>query len=307
MTSLQQSLTGSDGVIIEVATSFFPTAILPGVNHRRPDLILVSSDSVFFYCHRERLLSSSSNLFGNLLASPPSRSSESSRSASTNHEPHHSLLSLPTQTLQETGPVINVMLHVIYGLPYRRFAPTLAIMAEALIAMDRYGIAVTDESSELWTVVLHHAEIEPIRAYSIAASHNMESLCTEISQHTLGVSLATVTEGDALTMGPVYLRKLFFLHMGRAQALKRVIERPPTSHRPIATCSADDAAEVVSRWELAVASILVHPMAQNISTEELRDTLAAVVHPRMCPACFEDVRTRVADVIKDWDGIKRTI
>ncbi|KAG8855024.1 hypothetical protein FRB96_007219 [Tulasnella sp. 330] len=301
----QQESTTAGGVIIEVSTTFFPTAILPGTNER-PNMILFSSDAVFFYCHRSTLSSKSYNSFGNLISSS-SPGSPTSNTDSNGSEFGSLPASLPTHALPEPAVVLNVMLHVIYNLPVRRFAPSLHIIEDALRILERYGIPAPDESADIWFLLLRHAEIQPIRAYAIAAGYAKEAVCVRISPYTLRVSLTQVSDAEALTMGSIYLRRLFFLHLGRAQACKRVIDKPPKAHPPMALCLPEDASRVARAWDLAVANILVHPSLHNISPEELRESFSSVVRGRMCSECFDSVRVRVNEVVADWEGIKKTI
>ncbi|KAG9028076.1 hypothetical protein FRB95_006878 [Tulasnella sp. JGI-2019a] len=306
MQAVIQKSTVADGVVIEVSTTFFPAAIQPGTNGRAPDTILFSSDAVFFYCHRSSVLSRSTNSFGNLISSAQELTNSSELSSNSSSGGTRS--NLPTFALSEVSSVINLMLHIVYGLSSQRFAPDLDTIELSLRALEKYGIPAPDEAAEIWTVLLHHAQTQPLRAYAIAAGHAMEAICVRISPYTLKHSLTGVTEGDALTMGPLYLRRLFFLHLGRKDALKRVIEKPPAAHRPLSTCSPEDAMQIVQAWEVAVANIVVLPMPQCVSEDELRNIFATVVRRRrMCLECLASVRARVSTVIADWEAIKKTI
>lgn len=212
----------------------------------------------------------------------------------------------------------------------RRFAPSLGVIDGALLALEKYGIPAPDETADVWSQLLRHAAAHPIRAYAIAAGHAKEAVCVKISTYTLGASLTEVSEADALTMvrppfllllcspgdikpsvlddqGPLYLRRLFFLHVGRAQACKRVIDKPPRAHQPMPSCPPVDALKVLRAWDLAVANIIVRPSLQDISPRELRDEFGPVVRGRTCPECVESVRARVDEAVADWQAIKMTI
>jgi len=312
------------GVTINVATTFFPTARLPGAENIGPDTILFTRDGVFFYVHKDVLRSRSSNYFGNILpTSDPQSSSSSQESNRYTHLPGDQVhregqlgssdggragpKPLLTINVREHSVVINVILHVIYDMSCRRFGPDLSAIAEALDALDRYGIQSPPETSTIWSLVLEHARTQPIRAYALAASRSLESMAVAISPYTLAVQLNTVTEADALTMGPLYLRRMFFLHIGRREALKRVIESPPAGHRLTARCSAEDQAVVVRSWELAVTDAVLRPMQHNLSADELRSILGTTVQGRACAECIGSIRARISEAVQAWQAIKTTI
>lgn len=180
-------------------------------------------------------------------------------------------------------------------------------------ALEKYGLAMPQPTSEIWEFLLQHAQRErghtAISAYALTASLGMESLAVKLSTHTLGVSLTdSITEADALVMGPVYLRRLFFLHLGRKDALKRVITLPPIAHRVLQGCSLEDQEAVVRAWGVAVAGLLLQNTPQNTSKEELENSLGIVVRRRRsCAACYDAVKDRVAEAVAQWLAVKSTI
>ena len=54
-------------------------------------------------------------------------------------------------------------------------------------------------------------------------------------------------------MGPVYLKRLFFLHFGRIDALKRVLLPPPHPHPPTQHCDFTEQKHLTRAWALASA------------------------------------------------------
>jgi len=300
--------TPPSGVIIEIASNFFPSARLPGAGDEKPDMIVFTADSVFFYCHRKILTSRSSNSFAHLLSSSNSSSAQSStqQSPSVPGLPH-GMTPLLTITVAESSSVFNVILHIIYDMPVERFGPDLTTIVAALGALRSYGIACPSKHSNVWSLVLYYARTEPIRAFSVAAFHSMESLCVQISALTLPVPLNMVSEADALTMGPLYLRRLFFLHLGRKEALKRVIDPPPATHSPTPVCSAGNQATTADAWKFTVTEALLRPMPQALRAEELRQILGAAAQGRTCQSCANNIRDRVTEAVQTWEAIKTTI
>lgn len=189
----------------------------------------------------------------------------------------------------------------------QRFGPSLAIISEALDARVKYKVPLPDADADIWSLVLRHAFSHPIEAYSLAAQHSMDALCVKISPCTLSISLDAVSEADALNMGALYLRRLFNLHLGRRDALKRVIEAPPAGHCTTAHRGTVEQDRVTTAWELAVADIVLMPMLHNMQEWQLKGGFSAVVGARSCTLCAESVRARVAEVLKSWSAIKMTI
>ncbi|KAG8855710.1 hypothetical protein FRB96_006754 [Tulasnella sp. 330] len=183
----------------------------------------------------------------------------------------------------------------------------MVTISEALAALDKYQIPIPGPASDIWTLVLRHAPSYPIQAYALAAHHDMESICIETSRYTCAVSLETITEADALTMGSMFLRKLFFLHLGRCEALKRVTEAPPKPHREVRNCREDAHASIVRAWALVVANILVQPMLQNIQVAQLREMFAGTMQGRTCGPCIDSIRSRVVEICDEWSAVKSTI
>jgi len=219
-------------------------------------------------------------------------------------KPEPTLLNL---FVSERSDVLNVILHVLYGMPVARHAPSLETLGEALACLEKYGIGLPDINSDVWTLLLRHARSQPLRAYAIAASHAVEPVCVSASQFTLNVSLSTLSEGDALIMGCIYLRRLTFLHLGRRDALKRVVSEPPARHTPTSTCSKRHQESVERAWNVGVADILVRNMPHNMPVDALIEAFGPVVNVTHCEICREHTRERISRLLAEWLAIKRTI
>lgn len=85
------------------------------MNKAQALILSLSRDSVFFYCHRQSLLSRSTNSFGGFVPPSPSGSSSSATPADSTARGGHAL-ALPTYRLSEDGAVVNLILHIIYNL-----------------------------------------------------------------------------------------------------------------------------------------------------------------------------------------------
>jgi len=300
----------ANGMQLSVSTTFFPAAALPNLETIRSDLIVFTSDRVVFYCHKSVLQTKSTNNFANLLPSAPRLDAISSLQLSIGRQaqegvPEPSVTPggmLTTIIVSETSTVFNIVLHSIYqGLSCSRYGPTIEIIAEALAVLPKYGLPAPDEASEIWVSLLAHAPEHPYRVYAIGAANAPDLVCARASSFTLGLSLGFLTEADALTMGPIYLRRLSFLHAGRVQALKRIISPLPDQH---GDCELGD---LPLAWNEAVGQILLSPQLPNISVPILFTTFGPLVGTSECPQCNANIQARVTTLCEEWGSVSRTI
>ena len=159
-------------------------------------------------------------------------------------------------SLTESAPVLNVLLHAVYGISCAHYCPTLDNISSAIGAMAKYGISVKKHispSTPLYSLILSQAPIIPLEAYTLAAEHDIFDLAVPISSHLLSYDLSTITDVIAIRMGPVYLRRLFFLHLGRIEALKRLLLPPPHPHPETDGCDFKDQKKLTRAWALAAA------------------------------------------------------
>jgi len=91
--------------------------------------------------------------------------------------------------------------------------------------------------------------------YTLAAQHKLEQFAIAVSPFLLSFDLATLTDDIVKRMGPVYLKRLAFLHLGRSAALKRLLSPPLNFHPPDDTCGATEHDALLNAWSLAVASL----------------------------------------------------
>jgi hypothetical protein len=197
-------------------------------------VIIVSKDDVCFYLHSHRLLSASDNGFGDLI---PSVS-------------HHPI------RITESSTVFNVAVHAVYGLPFAHYAPVLKDICDAVNALARYGamrLGVAAPGSCLHEILLTQAPLQPFEVYKLAGAHNLDELAVAASAYLQSHTLSSISDEDAQRMGAVYLRRLFFLHLGRSDALKRLLLTGPSSHQSTATCNFSQQTAVTRAWALAAA------------------------------------------------------
>lgn len=158
--------------------------------------------------------------------------------------------------LPEPSSTLNVVLHVIYNLSPAHYSPTLETLCAAVDALASFGVPVARHctaATPIYALILAHAPIAPVDVYALAASHDMYELAVPASAHLLGFSLANLSDEDAARMGPLYLKRLFFLHLGRVEALKRLLLPPPHPHAPTAECDFTEQKKLTRAWALASA------------------------------------------------------
>lgn len=300
--------------------------------------MLSSSDGVFFFVHRSRLLEGSSNSFGGLL--PPIEKKKTTETIFSPlngsplvedisiHDPTIDLNSIlavddaefpaPAKSednapeivsLPETASILNVILLIVYRLPMERYHPDLQLMCVAVPVLVSYGYHLPNfitPGSEAFRLLMAHSTTHPLVVYALAASYQLEHLAVASSQNTLGIELSQITDDLATVMGPIYLRRLFFLHLGRTDALKRLLLEPPTGHLPLANCGVDDQKSLTRAWALAVAYMAVegrpdtHPSMLSTNLNALGEHLEC----QRCRACLND---RIQSVVHQWSMVGSTI
>lgn len=355
-----------------MSTTFYPGAILsPALAAVPTDLVIQSSDNVFFYCHLSLIRPKSSNNFNGLLPttnrpssslssgsmtdvavaqtfiktpfltpiededtppmSPASSRSDGTRSSrsslggsgSDQQRRHHhrkeSNAANPTTTVPflvivpETSSVVNVACHLLYNLSFEPYSPQLDVLTQVFPFIDKYGLShheLTTSGSQLSTALLSFAPKHPLEVYTLAAQRNLHDLAVLSSQFTLSVSLSILTDQQAMDMGALYMKWLFFLHLGRAEALKRILVTPLDEHpadQPGATCNKEDRSALARAWGLVTAYILSNQGPQSVSVNMLRSTYGPLGGSVKCVRCKRMLEDQTERAVRNWSMVKCTI
>ncbi|CAE6454648.1 unnamed protein product [Rhizoctonia solani] len=228
------------------------------------DVLFLTPDHVFFYAHRSVILPYSTNYFGNLLANDPTY--DINEEVDITQPMSDSFLSIEPQlvVINVTSDVFNVVLLALYQFPIQEFAPSNQALREVIPTLASLGCnpsIIACAKSELYGLLLKSAAADPLPMYAIAAQHSFESLAVSISALTLRTPLHGITEDLAQQMGPIYLKRIFFLHLGREAALRRTVLPQPTIHPPESNpkCDAESQKCIQRAWSLASAYVI----AQN--------------------------------------------
>ncbi|KAJ4487653.1 hypothetical protein J3R30DRAFT_3430155 [Lentinula aciculospora] len=261
------------------------TTFSPNTNWHS-DLALVSADSVIFYVASRTLLDASDNAFRHLIPTTPSDD--------TNLVIH----------VPESSTTLDIMLHTVYNKSFSQYR-SFEDLSNAVDQLPVYGVpskAYIYEDTHLYKMLLSFAPIFPLKVYILAAKHDLEDLAVSTSSHLLSFDLSTLSDETAEAIGSEYLRRLFFLHIGRLDALKRLLLWPPNSHSPTASCDA----ALTRAWALASA-YLAWDSRPDLSTNLLESTFVALYKDLSCNICKENLNTRINDLSTHWSLVKRTI
>ncbi|KAI0728037.1 hypothetical protein C8Q72DRAFT_416164 [Fomitopsis betulina] len=281
---------GESDMAVPVSYTFHPCSCFDDIS---PDLVLVSADRVLFYIHYHRILTASDNGFGLLLSSALTLFLDVS----------------PTVMVSETSEVLNIILHTVYNISALPYCPSFETISAALDALPRYGISPKRYAAvgePLYDLVVACAPHQPIDTYALAGAHDLSDVAVAASEHLLSFLLSTLSNELAERMGAIYLKKLFFLHLGRMDALKRVLIRPPVAHPETAECSLAQQKCVMRAWALAAAHVM-WDARPNLSTHMLQSILLPLSRDTKCPDCQLALTERVACAVIEWASVRRTI
>jgi hypothetical protein len=276
--------------LVSVSTTFFP-----GAQHMSipPDVVLLSSDNVFFYVHSLILLAASENGFRGRISAPAASTKE-----------NDSIASVP-----DNSTVLNIILHAVYDMSCAHYSPPFPALISAVNRLPMYGISPKVRivpSTPLFSLLLSHAPLFPIELYALAAAHDLYDLAVSTSSHLLSFPLATITDEMAEKIGPVYLKRLFFLHFGRSDALKRVLLPPPNPHAPTTLCDLTEQKKLTRAWALASA-YLAWDARPDLSTSSMESALRPLADHLTCEYCQQSLRDRIKNLVGQWAIVKRTI
>jgi len=276
--------------LVSVSTTFHPGAQL---NELAPDTVLLASDGVFFYVHSTVLVAASSNQFNHLL--PPDPSPTKGQDA--------------IHSVPEHSTVLNVILHIIYDMSCAHYSPPFATLVTAINHLPTYGISpklIVVPSTPIYALLLSHAPLFPLELYTMAASFDLYDLAVATSSHLLSFPLASLTDEMAERIGAVYLKRLFFLHFGRSDALKRVLLPPPHPHAPTPWCDYNEQKKLTRAWALASA-YLAWDARPDLSTSTMESALRPLSEHLTCEQCQQGLRDRIKNLVVQWSVVKRTI
>ncbi|TFK68539.1 hypothetical protein BDN72DRAFT_898032 [Pluteus cervinus] len=276
--------------IISISTAFNPET-----HSTEPDLAFSSSDNVLFYVDTKVLAKASPQAFQSLISAPPL------------HETPPG--SMRIVLIQEASPVLNVMLHVLYGTSCARHSPTFEVLADAVNHMPLYKISPTTHitpSSHIYSTLVAYAPVYPLELYALAGHHHLYELAVATSSHLLSYQIPSMSEETAQRMGSLYLKRLFDLHLNRFNALREMLLRPPHPHLPTKECSLADQGALRRAWALASAYLAWEARA-DLSTHGIKLVFGPLIKQLACQLCKESLETMLREIVARWASVKHTI
>ncbi|KAF9055123.1 hypothetical protein BDZ89DRAFT_7114 [Hymenopellis radicata] len=284
------SNSNDDGMFVSVSTTFYPGA----QNHSLPpDVTLLTQDNVFFYVHSPVLLAASTNGFRSLIPVIPASVRE-----------HGPIIHVP-----ESSPVLNIILHTIYDMSCTHYTPSFDTLDSAVKQFPAYGLDLktyVTPQKPLFTHLLSQAPLYPIELYALASYFNLYELAVSTSSHLLSFQLSGLSDELVDRIGPRYLKRLFFLHIGRADALKRMLLPPPPPHPPTPWCGFEEQKKLTRAWALASA-YLAWDARPDLSVATVESALSPLADHISCQLCQASLNERVKNLVVQWSVVKRTI
>ncbi|KAG8718410.1 hypothetical protein FRC08_005312 [Ceratobasidium sp. 394] len=291
-----------DEPIALLSSRFNPTE--PGF--QEADLVLLTTDAVFFYAHTSELLRQSSNYFGNLIAEERISKGDSTQCTSRGTY----IIDPPELKLVDySSDVLELVLDAVYKRSTESLAPSIATLRDAIAALVSLGYCPKDmvvPGSELFVRSLEAAETEPLQVYALAAQHSLELLAVAASGLTSAHSLDDVSDELALQMGPIYLKRLFLLHMQRAQEVRHSVHLPLELHAigspPGVKCNEKVQESVNDVWTLASGYVVVHG-----DPDGLDEVVSSFVGHLSCEICGESLKARMKLTVDNLAWMNHTI
>ncbi|EJD37881.1 hypothetical protein AURDEDRAFT_139693 [Auricularia subglabra TFB-10046 SS5] len=271
---------------VNVSTTFHPNARLAAANNAAADLTLLSVDGVIFYVHNWVLMRASSNAFGGLLANPT-----------------YAGVALAAEDDVET---LDFVLRAAYGLDHSSVQSWEPLTRMVSTLRMRYGLPLPAPGSQLFSALSAHV-FRPGGAqevYAFAGGHEYEALAVAASEHLLSLSLTDLPAEWQIAVGAVYLRRLYFLHLGRTDVLMRILPVPPVLHAPEPACGTQDMQEhTLQPWARAVSDLIFEARADT-PPAKLSAKLNPISYHTPCAKCAAAVRQRIETIVQEWSAVK---
>jgi hypothetical protein len=231
------------------------------------------------------------------------------------------VLALPT----EHSSVLNIVLHAIYNISCRHYSPSFDTLVDAVGALKTYGVNPKNfitTSTPLYDVLLTHAISRPLDLFALASLHNLDDLAVATSSHLVSFSLCTINDSMAERIGPIYLKRLFFMHLGRAEALRNILLPPPYPHTPTAACDHNQQKHLTRAWTLSSAYLawdgragasefvqwlhrtIEQTFSSDLSVRAIRSALMPLGDHLSCELCRAGLNERIESLVKCWSMIK---
>lgn len=211
-----------------------------------------------------------------------------------------------TISLPERASVFNLLAHAVYHMPCTHFSPSFEDLSDAVAVLSIYGLPLQTyltKDSPLFDALLIYAPTRPLDLYALAATNGIYELAVLTSPHLLSLNLSSLTDEIAVNIGPIYLKKLFLLHLGRTSALKELLQLPPHPHVPTPSCGFEDQRELTRAWALASA-YLTWNARPHTGASTIEAALRNLADHLSCELCKQSLQDRVHDLVVQWSAVR---
>ncbi|KAF8583449.1 hypothetical protein K439DRAFT_56447 [Ramaria rubella] len=197
--------------------------------------------------------------------------------------------------VSNSSNILNIVLHTIYGLSCTHYFPSVPTISAGIPALKSY-------SFHLPTYVLPSSPFftspspTPLKAPSRATPPS-------VSLYLLSFSLPMLTDDTTQRIGPIYLKHLFFLHLGCCDALKCLLLLPPHPHAPTPDC---DFVEQTKAHTCLGAGICLPRLGRlaGHTGSTLESALTPLGARLWCKQCCEVLQERIRTLIVQWSVVK---
>lgn len=211
--------------------------------------------------------------------------------------------------IPEPAAILNIILHTIYNLSCAQFNHSSEDLIEAVDKMPSFGIApkaLITPDSPLHTLLLSLAPLRPMDIFALAGKHDLADLAKPCSAHLLGYPLGTLPDEISERIGPVYLKRLFILHMTRMDELKKILQRTPGLHPWTPECGFDGQRQLSTAWSM-VATFLILDLDPTLPSHRIRSVFEPLLDDLACSECQGLLKKRLREVVTSWAAVQNTI
>ncbi|KAJ7598670.1 hypothetical protein C8J56DRAFT_848529 [Mycena floridula] len=265
------------------------------------DLTLLTNDSVLIHVDSSRLLAASANQFNTCILKGVPAIGPSTRAWIGRHR---------FTGLLESSIILKIIVHTLYGDSCASLSPTFQELVKAVNLFPLYGVQPKDHlasNQPMYLLLLTHVHSFALELYTLAASFDLHDLAVSCSNHLLSFPLSQMTDDMASLIEPIYLKRLFLLHLGRVDALKRLLlVSLPLPHEASQLCTLADQQRAVNAWFM-VTSLLMSQARPDLSSISLEWDLTQSEAGIRCYFCKDVMEVRIKAVIADWLMVKSTI
>ena len=213
-------------------------------------------------------------------------------------------------TVPETSDLINLLLHAFYDYDPTNYIPTLAQISSMLSAFPKYGLELNGlftRGTPFFNLTLNLALSSPLETFAVVCQHDLDVLAIEVSHHLISIPLHHLSDDLCTRMGPIYLRRLVFLHLGRTERLKTLLRYPALGHEPSQLCDKIDQKRHLEQLWTEAATSLIWDLHASTPVSLFHAVLSPLIEQMTCTECTTSLKEAIRKLIVDWTMVKTTI